>query len=205
MSDVKSVGGLLLAGGSSSRMGRPKQLLPIGEQSLLSLAVEHALASKLDPVVVVLGHRADDVRKSLERYSDNPKLFIAINPAYREGMSESLKKGIEILQRYPVAGALILLGDQPRVTTAVIDRLVERFIESDKLICKPVYGKESGNPVLFGRSLFPDLLRVYGDQGGRDIVRAHSDEVLRVVFPDPQTGIDIDTPEAYQKYLQDLE
>ncbi len=205
MSGLKRVGGLLLAGGSSSRMGQPKQLLPIGEQSLLSLAVEHALASRLDPVVVVLGHRAEDVQKSLERFSGHPKLAIAINPDYREGMSESLKKGVEILRRYEVEGALILLGDQPRVTTSVIDRLVERFSESDKLICQPVYGKEAGNPVLFGRSLFPDLLRIYGDRGGRDIVRAHPDLVQRVIFPDPETGIDLDTPEAYRKFLEDLE
>ncbi len=196
------VAGVILAGGTSSRMGSAKQLLIIDREPLVVRAVRSALASRLDPVVAVLGHEAGRVRDALGVFLPNPRLVVRENPDYRLGMSESLKRGVEELSGRSVDGAMILLADQPNVTGPIIDRLVEEFLGSEKPICQPLYGDVPGNPVVFHRSLFGSLLEVTGDRGGRSILREHPEWVHVVPFVDPAIGIDIDTPEAYRDYLR---
>ena len=200
------IGGLLLAGGSSRRMGeQTKQLLPLGDGCILSVAVSNALESELDPVVVVLGYQSEEIRAELAGFLDHPKIVVTKNPRYGLGMSESIKEGIKILENRTVAGAMILLADQPRVTGEVIDRLIQAFRTSGKPICQPVYGGMAGNPVLFDRSLFPSLMKITGDQGGRSILREHPEWVEQVLFANAETGVDLDTPESYERFREESE
>jgi molybdenum cofactor cytidylyltransferase len=198
MTCKRRIGGLLLAGGTSSRMGRTKQLLPLGDKSLLAVTVANALTSRLDPIILVLGYRAKEIQASVKFLMGNPKISVVVNRHFRKGMSESLKEGIKALIGFPIDGVLILLGDQPYVNVDVINRLIEAFLSSSRPICQPVYGGIKGNPVLFDRSLFPSLLKISGDQGGRVLLQEHPEWVNYVCFPDLQTGIDLDTPEAYE-------
>jgi molybdenum cofactor cytidylyltransferase len=192
----------LLAGGSSKRMGRSKQLLPLGTEPLLAVALKHAVASRLDPVILVLGHGAEEIRNTIEPLLVHPKIIVVTNPRYKEGMSESIKEGLKAVAPFPVSGVLILLADQPCVDARVINRMIEAFLCSGKPICQPVYGGMKGNPVLFHRALFPFLFTITGDQGGRELLRGHPEWVHHVFFPDPETGIDLDTPEAYQRFKE---
>jgi molybdenum cofactor cytidylyltransferase len=179
-------------------MGRTKQLLPLGDKSLLAVTVANALTSRLDPIVLVLGYQAKEIKASIKFLMGHPKISVVVNRHFRKGMSESIKEGLKALIGFPVDGVLILLADQPYVNVDVIDCLIEAFLSSSRPICQPVYGGIKGNPVLFDRSLFPSLLKISGDRGGRVLLQEHPEWVNYVWFPDAQTGIDLDTPEAYE-------
>ena len=202
MTENPAIAGILLGGGSSRRMGRPKQLLRIGDEGMLAHAAKNALTSNLDPLIIVLGHKADQVKSSIFHLLDNTKVEVAINDRYKLGMSESIKKGVALLYNRPVNGVMILLGDQPKISGTIINYLIREYSASGKYICQPVYGETAGNPVIFSRSLFPLLAGVEGDQGGRSIIRDHPEWVHFVKFSDVNVGIDLDTPEAYDNYLK---
>jgi molybdenum cofactor cytidylyltransferase len=176
--------------------------LPLGTESLLAVAATHAVTSDLDPVILVLGHRAEEIQTSIKPLLTHPKIIVVINPFYNKGMSESIKEGLRAVAAFPVSGVLILLADQPCVDALVINRMIEAFLSSGKPICQPVYGGIKGNPVLFHRTLFPFLFTISGDQGGRELLREHPEWVHHVFFPDPKTGIDLDTPEAYERFKE---
>jgi molybdenum cofactor cytidylyltransferase len=185
------VGGIILAAGLSSRMGGDKVLLPWQGQPLVRHMAGIALASRLAEVVVVTGHRAIEVAAAV---SDLPVRVIN-NPEYATGLSSSLRAGIAALSPY-LGGALVLLVDQPLVTTAIVDRLLEAFWSHDRPIVAAVAQGRRGNPVLFARALFPELLSLTGDEGARRVVAAYRDQVIGVEV-DVAVLEDIDTPEAY--------
>jgi len=187
------------------RMGRSKQLLPLGTESLLAVTVKHAITSRLDPIILVLGHRAEEIQSTIKPLLTHPKIIVVINPRYSQGMSASIKEGLKTIAAFPVSGALILLADQPCVDAQVINRMIEAFLSSGKPICQPVYGGIKGNPVLFHRTLFPFLFTISGDRGGRELLREHPEWVHHVFFPNPKTGIDLDTPEAYERFKEQWE
>lgn len=190
----KSVSALILAAGSSARMGRPKQLLDWGGRPLVRAAAEVALAARLDPVLVVVGGARAEVEAAL---ADLP-LRIVDNPDYVAGQSTSLHAGIAALG--PAADAVVvLLGDQPFVTAAIVDRLVADWQASAAPIVAPVYAGQRGNPVLFARAIFPELLVIQGDQGARAVLAADPARVRLVAFDDPRPLADIDTPEDYER------
>jgi molybdenum cofactor cytidylyltransferase len=120
------------------------------------------------------------------------------NPAYAEGLSTSLKAGLAALPA-DVDGALVLLGDMPRVTSGLIDRLVEAFDPvAGALAVVPVRDGHRGNPVLFSRVFFPELRKVMGDVGARGILGAHAEGVVELPVSDDAAFLDVDTPEALQ-------
>lgn len=187
------VAGLVLAAGRSSRMGGPNKLLQEVEgRPLVRHAVETALASKLSEVVVVVGHQRDEVQAAL---AGLPVRFVA-NPRYTEGLSTSLKAGIAALPR-DVGGAVVMLGDMPRVTSTLVEKLVAAFDPASGVqAVLPTRGGKRGNPVLWGRRMFPELLIVEGDVGGRHLLGAHAEAVREVEVADAGVLLDVDTPEA---------
>ncbi len=189
-----TVTGIILAAGSASRMGQPKQLLDWHGRTLVRVAAEEALASTLDHVLVVLGSARDEVTAALAGLP----LRLIENADYAAGQSTSLRAGIAALEP-DVAAAMILLGDQPFVTTAIIDRLVGTWRTSGAAIVAPSFRGQRGNPVLFSRSVFPELLAVTGDRGARDVLRAEPSRIVLVPFDDDRPLVDIDTPEEYQR------
>jgi molybdenum cofactor cytidylyltransferase len=192
------VAALILAAGASSRMGRPKQLLDWAGRPLVRAAAEVALAARLHPLLVVVGGAEAEVAGALAGLP----LRIIANPDYAAGQSTSLRAGIAALDHDDDADAVVvLLGDQPFVTAAIVERLVAEWQASGAAIVAPTYAGQRGNPVLFARALFPDLLAVQGDQGARAVLAADRARIRLVAFDDPRPLADIDTPEDYERLL----
>ncbi len=186
------IAAIVLAAGRSRRMGRANKLLsPVAGRPMLVHAVEAALRSRADPVVVVTGHDGAEVRAALAgldvRFVDNPD--------YAAGMSTSLRAGLAALPE-GIDGAVICLGDMPRVAPALIDRLIENFdVDAGRAICLPCHRGRRGNPVLWAARFFPEMRRLAGDRGARRLIVAHDASVHEVACDDDGVLIDVDTPE----------
>lgn len=190
---------LILAAGQSSRMGQHKMLLPLLGKPLLLHVVDHALAVEFDEVIVVVGHHANDVRAALTGH----RVRIVENPNYQQGQSTSVRAGIAALD--PAAEAvIILLGDQPLVKPFILKSLIQAWQRSGQPIVVPFYSGQRGNPVLFARALFPELLQVTGDQGGREVLQRHTDEIEPVQIDDADAAQDLDTLQEYQALRERL-
>lgn len=187
------VGAIVLAAGASTRMGQPKQLLPVAGQPMVRRVTEAVCTGGLEQVVVVLGAHADAVAAALERLP----VEMVINSAWREGMSTSVRAGIGAL-RPEIDAALLVLADQPGLRPELLRSLVARYRASGALIVAPYYGGRRGNPVLFDRALFAELETVEGDRGGRAIMARHEADLEQVEVEDPAVVSDVDTPEDYE-------
>lgn len=183
--------GILLAAGESRRFGEPKQLLSLDGRFLIEWALSAALGSNLDRVVLVLGGEHERILRCLGSSTSHPKCEILVNPAYRNGQSTSLQAGL-LRIRHDFPSAMFLLGDQPLVDAALINLLLERYAGSEKPICVPTHRGIRGNPTLFGSPFYPEILKLAGDKGARDIIAAHPAQVLAVEIPDPLVFLDID-------------
>lgn len=212
MSTFHHTAAIILAAGSSSRMGggRHKLLLLLHDRPVLAHVLDAVLASQARPVVLVLGHQAEQVRAQIASYITHPDLSIIENPHYLQGMSTSMRLGIQTLQTYGytkysdenVDSALVLLGDQPLISAQDIDTLIATYRTTGKKIISPTYEGKRGNPTLFDASLFPELLEVTGDEGGRSVLERHRDEIASVAMGNPLANIDVDTWEAYQRIVE---
>jgi molybdenum cofactor cytidylyltransferase len=196
--------GILLAAGAATRFGKPKQLLPLGGRFLIEWALSAALGSNLDHVVLVLGCEHERIRRSLGSSTAHPKCEILVNPDYRSGQSTSLQAGL-LRIRHAFPFAMFLLGDQPLVDADLINLLLKRYAGSEKPICVPTHRGSRGNPTLFARRFYPEILELAGDKGARDIIAAHPDQVLAVEIPDPLVFLDIDRREDVEKIAALLE
>jgi len=187
------VAGIVLAAGQSRRMGEVNKLLAeIEGIPMVVRAVDAAVASGADPVVVVTGHEAEDIRAAL---AGRPVRFVH-NPDYAAGMSGSLKAALAAVPD-EVEGALICLGDMPHVTATHTMRLVETFEDQDRpAICVSTHDGKRGNPSLWHRDFFAEMRGVEGDAGARHLIGEHADSVVEVEMADPGVLLDIDTPEA---------
>ncbi len=194
------IAAIILAAGQSSRMGQHKLLLPLLGKPLFLHTVDHASAAGVDDVLVVVGYRAEALRALL---MDRPVRVIE-NPDYVQGQSTSLRAGIAALSPQTEA-AMILLADQPLVNPAILQQLIHAWHATGRPIVAPVYHGQRGNPVLFARSLFAELLAVTGDQGGREILQRHAQEIELVPIADSDAAQDLDTWQEYQALLKRLE
>jgi molybdenum cofactor cytidylyltransferase len=213
MHEIHSTAAIILAAGSSTRMGngRHKLLLPLNNHPVLAHVIDATLASQARPIIIVLGHEADQVLTHIASYTTHPEILILQNPDYLQGMSTSMRLGIEALisngyRNIKGAGnvdsALILLGDQPLITPRIIDTLVETWHITKKRIIAPIYAGKRGNPTLFAASLFPELLQITGDEGGRSVIERHRQEVETIELSDAAPNYDVDTWEAYQQVVE---
>jgi len=190
MSMTPSIAALLLAAGRSTRMGGLNKLTAdVDGQPLLAHAAAAALASRARPVVAVVGHQAAAVREVLRGL----ELAIVDNPHYADGLSTSLKTGIRALPA-SCDGALILLGDMPRITADHIDRLIAAFAPG--AIVVPTHGGRRGNPVLWPAALLGEMLQLEGDVGAKRLIGIHADRVRDVDLGSEAIFSDVDTPEA---------
>ena len=187
------IAGLVLAAGRSTRMGGPNKLLEeINGKPLVRIVAEQALASRASPVIVVTGHQ----RERVERALAGLPVTVVHNPDFADGLSTSLKAGIKAVP--PDAdGAIVTLGDMPQVSAKLIDRLIAAFDpERGALVVIPTIDGKRGNPVLWARRFFPDLLAVEGDIGARHLIAGYAEAVAEVAIEDAAALTDIDTPEA---------
>jgi molybdenum cofactor cytidylyltransferase len=190
------IGAIVLAAGLSSRMGSNKLLAAVGTKPLVRHAVEAALASVAGPVVVVTGNGGAEVKAVL---ADMPVQF-AENPDFADGLSTSLRTGLSVLPE-DCNGALFLLGDMPDVSAGLIDRLVAAFDPAeDRSICVATRHGKRGNPVLWARPFFPEIMALEGDIGAKHLMTVHADLVCEVEAADDGPLTDIDTPDALAAY-----
>jgi molybdenum cofactor cytidylyltransferase len=193
-SDAVPIAAVVLAAGRSSRMGRHKLLLPLGDRPLVAHAVAAACASGADPVLVVLGHEAGRVRAALP-----PGRFRVVeNPDHAQGMASSLRAGMGAVPP-GCAGTIVLLGDQPLVGAPLIDRLIEDARAHPDTIVAATYGGYRGNPVYFPRQYFAELAAVEGDEGGRSVLAAHPERIRLVECADVASMLDVDLPDDYER------
>lgn len=180
---------IVLAAGSSTRLGRPKQLLPYQGTTLLAHAAGMALASRVGPVVVVLGHDAGTMREALAGLD----VETVVNRDWAEGMGASVRAGLAAVERkWPGVRAVVLMTcDQPRVPPRVLRELAESVITSTRRIAACGYGGSAGVPAAFARKFFPDLIKLSGDRGARVLLLRNMDEAR--VFPCPEAELDVDT------------
>lgn len=192
----KKIGGIILAAGSASRMGQPKQLLPFGDTTLLGQVVQTARNSNLHELIVVLGHCADEIQQAI----DFSGTTIIRNRQYKKGQSTSLIKGIE--QVSPLCdAALFLLGDQPLITAAIINQMIDAANLSSAPVIIPCFNGIRGNPVIISRSLFHRLETITGDTGPRVLFDEFKNTTLKVPVFDEAILMDVDTMADYKKLL----
>ncbi len=184
------ISAIVLAAGTSSRMGSPKPLLTVGGRSLLEHVLETVRDAQVDDIVVVLGHEANRIRSQVS--FDGARSVV--NPAYAEGMSSSIRTGVRAADARS-DGFLIVLGDQPFVASATLDTLIARRNDSNARILIPTYKGRRGNPVLLDRSLSEEVQLITGDQGCRAIFGRHTQGILEVPVDDPGILVDLHTPE----------
>jgi molybdenum cofactor cytidylyltransferase len=175
-------------------MGRPKQVLAFRGKPLLLWVLEAALAAGLDRVVLVLGHEAPGIARTLGGILNHPRLDTTLNPEYPEGMASSLRVGLlRVMDRF--ASVMFLLGDQPLLDPQTIDLLLRRFWSSSRNICVPMHQGVRGNPVLLASPYYPRILALRGDAGARRIIEENPQDVLRVEVRDGSVFYDIDREE----------
>lgn len=189
--------GVLLAAGTSSRMGRPKQLLDWGGRPLVRHVAEAALASRLDGLVVVLGAAAAEAREALAGAEGAVRLVACAD--YAEGQAASLRAGLAALPA-DARAAVVLLVDMPLVGPALIDRLLAAYAAAPgaKAVV-PRHAGRRGNPVLLAAETFAELGALTGDVGARALLERHASEVAWLDVDDPAVVTDADTPEAFER------
>ncbi|XRE43681.1 Molybdenum cofactor cytidylyltransferase [Tenacibaculum discolor] len=187
---------LILAAGSASRMGKMKQLLPYKNTTLLEWIIEQALKSIVKNVFCVLGANKNTIEKQLTSNT----IKIIYNPNYESGLSTSIVTGIDFLQKHNFDNALIMLADQPLVTSEYLNSLIEASKKNPSKIITSNYQGSVGVPAIFPKKYFNDLLNLEGDKGAKNFLLQHNDDVIKV--NSHQNLLDIDTPEDYQHLLK---
>ena len=192
---ARNVAAIVLAAGRSTRMGGPNKLLAeLDGKKLVRTVAEQALASKATDVIVVTGHQADLVEQALAGLN----VKFVRNPDFAGGLASSVKAGIAAVAAN-ADGALVCLGDMPLIDAKLIDRLIEAF-EPDRghLIAVPVSDGRRGNPVLWSRRFFRELMTLDGDVGARHLIAKHAEAVAEVPVEGESAFLDIDTPQALE-------
>jgi molybdenum cofactor cytidylyltransferase len=193
--DNAKIAAVVLAAGRSTRMGGPnKMLAELGGKPLVRMVAEQALASKASPVIVVTGHQADEVEKALAGLN----VTFVRNADFASGLASSVKTGIGAVPT-DAAGAMVCLGDMPLIEAKLIDKLIGAFSpERGSLIVVPTCDGRRGNPVLWSRRFFGELMGLSGDIGGRHLVDHHSEAVVEVPVDGDGAFLDIDTPQVLE-------
>jgi molybdenum cofactor cytidylyltransferase len=188
------VAGILLAAGTSSRMGSNKLLFELEGESVLRRAAKRALAGGLSPLVVVLGHESDRAHREIE---DLPCQW-ALNPLYEQGINSSLKSGVMAVQGLKAPAAMVMLADMPFVTPEMIAAMIDRYRTTTAPLVISDYEGVNAPPMVYDRSLFMELLMMTGEGCGRQVVKRHRSEAE--VIPWPVAALaDLDLPEDYAR------
>lgn len=194
---VFKIGLIILAAGAATRMGRPKQLLSYQGRSLILHAVEVALASLCQPIIVVLGAYAEQIKPELM----SKAVQVVENSQWQEGMSSSIRAGISMLLKTnsKLDAVIISLADQPLVSPQIFNQLIQSYQETQKVIIASKYNETTGVPALFSNALFPELMQLEGDKGAKALIQKYIDTALILLIP--EAAIDIDTPDDYNQLL----
>jgi molybdenum cofactor cytidylyltransferase len=190
------ISAVLLAAGESRRMGEFKQLLTLDGKTFIERCVDNLLAARVGEIVVVTGHRDEDVRRAV----GNRRIRFAHNADYREGMSSSLKCGVRSLSKNARA-CLVALVDQPQISVDVFNRVIEEYEKNQPLVVIPTFGGRNGHPVILDLKLREEILSMDPAQGLRQVVHTHASEIRRVEVTEESVLVDFDLPEDYRRAL----
>jgi molybdenum cofactor cytidylyltransferase len=198
----KRVAAVVLAAGRSTRMGAINKLIAqIGGKPLVRIAAEQALASQAGPVIVVTGHQREKVEAALNGLN----VRFVYNPDYAEGLGTSLRAGIAAVPE-GADGAIVCLGDMPQVDATLIDTLLGAFApESGAFIVVPTIDGHRGNPVVWARRFFPDLMSIGGDFGARYLIGNYAEAVVEIPVIGEAALTDVDTPESLSAVKAEIE
>jgi len=199
------VSGIILAAGSSQRMGTPKAFLKIGEQTFLQHIVEQLHLARIVDLVLVLGAHAEEIQPTLSWFNGK----VVINEQWQEGQLTSIITGLDALnlvnaEPEEIHGAMICPVDHPLLSQAILVDLLQGFWRSQKRIILPTYKGKRGHPVIFHRDYFGEFRNAPPELGARAVVRNHPDDVFEVVAQESGIVTNIDTPEDYEKYILKL-
>jgi molybdenum cofactor cytidylyltransferase len=199
---AKRIAAIVLAAGRSTRMGAVNKLIAdIGGKPLVRIAAEQALASKARPVIVVTGHQREKVESALKGLD----VTFVHNPDYADGLGTSLRSGIAAVPE-TADGAIVCLGDMPQVDAGLIDKLLGAFDpERGALVVVPVIDGKRGNPVVWSRRFFKDLMTVQGDVGARYLIGSYAEAVAEVPVDSHAALTDVDTPESLSAVKAEIE
>jgi len=197
VNNIKKTGIIVLAAGSSSRLGQPKQLLSYQDKSLLENTIEAAKVAAHNVVVVILGGNYQPVAEHIEKTG----VRTIFNAAWEEGISSSIRTGLSgLTEEYNDLDAVVLaVCDQPYMTAGLLQSLIDTANNSDKGIVASSYADTLGTPVLFTSKHFTDLMSLTGQDGAKMLLGKYQDEVVGVPFENGE--IDIDTPEDYNRLI----
>jgi len=196
---LNKAAGLLLAAGASSRMGRLKQLLPLGEVTLLDHVLRQTLFSELDQVLLILGCRAREILQNLHTDLHHPKLIVLENPEYGDGISSSVLCGLRRIED-DFDHVMIILGDMPHITSDLINLLLREYLASGLPLGAVKTNRGRSHPVIVGRKFYPDLHKLRGDVGARDLFARFPQDLCLVDPGGNYQDLDIDTPEDYRLF-----
>ena len=187
--------GIILAAGEGKRMGKVKLTLPLGDKKLIEWVLQAAKLTLLDKYFLVVRPEDKEIIKIGKKWGAE----IVFNPDFRKGMSTSIKKALLKINTQEVEGFFLILGDQPLITSKIINKLIKSFSPGKREIVVPYYKNRRGNPVLFDICWKDELMTVTGDVGGRVLIKAHPEKVKKVNISDETILLDIDREEDYEK------
>ena len=186
------LGGVILAAGRSSRMGRDKALLEYRGSTFLNHLIS-LFSPRVNPLIVVLGHHAETIRPTIQEL---PTPKVVVNRDYMRGMLTSLQTGIRALPS-DVGAAMFTLVDHPAVEEATVDQLIERFQAARSVLAIPCYREQRGHPVIAARPILEEIVRLPEDSSAKTVIRGHRLETTFVEVDDPGVVLDIDRPGDY--------
>lgn len=190
---------ILLAAGASKRLGAPKQFLSYEGQTLLEYSLQVAINANTNPVIVILGHDAEKIKRTLHHNSTH----IFVNYEWQEGMASSIRFGIQkLLEIDPHAlGVILMVCDQPFIDSALLNTIITAQRDTGKKVIASSYANTFGPPVYFDKSFFNELLQLKGDVGARGIIQKYIEDVQLIPFP--KGDVDIDTSADYERLSRD--
>ena len=192
---------LLLAAGGSTRMGRPKAALPLGNGgTVLSFGVDALINGGASDVTIVAGAHPEAVRSAVRSHLD--RVRIVDHAGWEEGQLSSLLAGLSAVWSPSLEGIVVLLVDVPLVQAGTVRTVIEAWRRTRAPIVRPVCGDNHGHPVVFDAAVFDDLRRADVTKGAKAVFALHKDRVLDVPVNDPWACEDLDTPDDYDRFLK---
>lgn len=198
---ASNIGIIILAAGSASRMGTPKQLLKIKNQTLLERVIGTAINSSIGEVCVVLGANSSLIEHHLAEVHD--KIHIITNKNWQQGMSSSIQAGLRFFLKNKgrgMEGMLVLLADQPLISVSLLSSFYTTFLINKEAIITATYAGTLGVPTLYSAAFFEDILILKSHQGAKKVIYNNIDKVIKIDFPNG--AVDLDTLEDYQRFLE---
>lgn len=182
--------GIIFASGFSRRMGKDKLLLEIEGEKIIEKVIKACKESDLEEIILIYRE------KGIKDIGDKHNLRTVYNPNASLGQSEAMKLGIR--EGSSAEDYMFFVGDQPFLSSELINQLIEEYKKSKSSILIPYYNGNRGMPMIISSKYKEELLNVVGDKGGRDIVNKYIEEVVKVCIREEKQGIDIDTPEDFK-------